>query len=288
MAEVAPLVAPMVWRRVSQTTGDLTIPPEVGDRVTLKDIFILGGADGDYIDITVGGVAKLRLLQTYLDLHMVQALAYTGRKLGILGILKELIPDFPELYAAHDENLVIHPSATYTQLDAYYTREPVPDPDVKTLPGGSQAVVNPYIYWLTHGVLADVDGDYPFDTAWMQTGMRTLVSGGKVQATEQFDLWALILANETASTDSHLDRIKFMDEQTPMFTPEDAAGLSVDPDIGNELKLDLADRKIFLLDEAYLLGRDHRYTIEMTYDFITASRAAGQYKLGLVGIHRVL
>ena len=111
---------------------------------------------------------------------------------------------------------------------------------------------------------------------------------GQVKSTEQFDLAAIICGNNSVSTDTHLDRVKLIDEGVMIGTPETQEGFLVDPASGNELQCDLLYKRIFMLPAVYPMGKGHKYGIKYDVDVVTASRAAGYYKLGLVGVHRQL
>jgi len=287
-APAPPLVAPTDFRRIRSTTSPLTIKAKSGYRHRLIDVFVGTPVDGEYVEINIAGRGKIRLYQTFQDSKLVQALPYGYLQYGALRFLKYLIPDLPDLNAAQDEDLVIVATGAFGAIDAYYTEMKEADVSSYSLPGGSAAVLNPHIYWLSHDVAWGVDGTFDFNSALMPIGVRSLVSKGQVKASEEFTLYAIVLGNEAASTDSHVDAIKIWDEQTMLFTPDDGSGLQVDPALGNELKVDIGVPTIWKLRDPYVLGRDHKYTIQALFDFITTSRAAGRYKLGLVGVHRIL
>ena len=283
------IVEPTRWMQRSVTTGDLVIPSRIGRRTFLTDLFVSGLAAEQYLDIYIGTRWMLRLYPTTLDSILVDTPVETPEGLGCLSRLKRDIPGWVDLYAAHDEDITIRASAAYTSLMAYFRREEVPAPGVKTDPGGSQCMVRNYIYWLSHSATITADGvNQPFDLALMPVGARTLVDNEQVKGTEQFDLVAIVLGNEVNSTDTHLDRVKMIDEGVMIGTPETQDGFLVDPNSGNELQMDVLHGRMFKLPEIYLLGKGHRYRFLYDVDHITSSRAAGHYKLGFIGVHRQL
>ena len=285
----AALVEPTRWRRDSVTTGDLVIPPQIGHVNRLLDVFVSGMAAGNWIDIIVGTTWKLRVFNAVLDSIMVDTPVETPQQCGFLSWMRKLIPEWPIIYAAHDEYLMIRPSAPYTRLAAYYLREPVAAPSDKTQPGGSQARVEGQVFWMSHSIPLAADWiELPFDLKLLPPEMYTLVDGSQVKQERQLDLHGIIFGNEADALDSHMDRIKICDERTMLFTPETQDGLEVSPDAGNELQCDVLHERIFKLHEPYIMGKGHRYTFRGDFDYITTTRAAGRYVLGLVGIWRAL
>lgn len=267
----------------------MTISPKIGRNTILKDLFISGHTAEDYIDIEVGGRHMLRVYIETLDCLLIDKGDVRPQNLGFLSWLREIIPGWAELYAAHDEDLVITPSGTYTALTAWYDRVEVPSPGDKTKPGGSQCKVMNHIYWLSHSGTISADAtDASFNHNLLPAGVRSLVDDGQVKNTEQFDLAAILCGNNNTSTDTHLDRVKLIDEGVMIGTPETQEGFLVDPASGNELQLDLLYKRIFKLPEVYVLGKGHKYGIKYDVDYVTTTRAADYYKLGLIGIHRQL
>ena len=288
-AAPAALVEPTKWRRTSVATGNLVIDPQIGHVNRLLDVFVSGMAASNYLDIYLGTTWKLRLYNYLLDSISVDSPVETPQQCGFLSWMRKLIPEWPVLYACHDEKITIRPSASYTRLTAHYLREAVAAPADKTLPGGSQAKVEGQCFWMTHSGNLTADAlNVPFDVKWVPDEMYTLVDGSQVKQERQLDLHGLIFGNESDSLDSHVDRIKITDERTMLFTPETQDGLEVDPAAGNELQCDILHERFFKLYEPYILGKGHRYGFKFDFDYITTTRAANRYVLGLVGIWRVL
>ena len=283
------LAEPTKWRRTSVATGNLVIDPQIGHVNRLLDVFVSGMATSNYLDVFIGTTWKLRLYNWLLDSVLVDTPVETPQQCGFLSWMRKLIQEWPVLYACHDEKITIKPSASYTRLTAYYLREPVAAPADKTQPGGSQARVEGQCFWMTHmGSLAADALDVRFDKKLMPPEMYELVDGSQVKQERQLDLHGLIFGNESDSSDSHVDRIKLLDERVILFTPETQDGLEVDPDAGNELQCDVLHERFFKLHEPYIMGKGHRYGFRFDFDHITTTRAANRYVLGLVGIWRAL
>ena len=283
------IVEPTDWRRKTTTSGAMTISAKIGRRAILKDIFISGHTIEDYLDIAVGGRHMLRLYIETLDCLMIDKGDVRPDNLGFLSWLKQIIPGWVDIYAAHDENIVITPSGTYTAMTAWYDHPEVADPGVKTHPGGSQCKVMNHIYWLSHTAAITADGlKQGWDKNLLPAGVHSLVDEGQVKYTEQFNLGAIICGNNNVSTDTHLDRVKLIDEGVMIGDPVDQEGFLVDPASGNELQCDLLWKRIFKLPEPYMFGKGHKFGIKYDVDHVTTNRAAGYYKLGLVGVHTQL
>jgi len=285
----AAIVTPTRWQRVTTTSGALTIKPKIGRHTVLKDIFIAGASAEDYIDIEIGSRHMLRIYVETLDCILIDKGDVRPQNLGFLSWVKSLVPDWADLYAAHDEDLVITPSGSYTALTAWYDRVEATAPGDKTLPGGSQCKVMNHIYWISHSGTISADAtDASFDYNLLPAGVHSLVDDGQVKNTEQFDLTAIVCGNNNVSTDTHLDRVKLIDEGVMIGTPETQEGFLVDPASGNELQADILYKRIFRLPEPYILGKGHKYGIKYDVDHVTTNRSAGYYKLGLIGVHRQL
>jgi len=281
------LVPPTKWTRKSVTTGTLKLDAETGHRHTLLDVPITGLGARETVDVNVGGKYLFRVFSSYGDLRLTAKTGEVEDNVSGLGFLKKRIPELPLPYAAHDEDLVLEPSATYTILSGYYWDEEVPDAGRKDLEGGTQAAKYPLSLYATHSASLSSTGTYSFDTALNPTGYDALRDQDRVAGNKRYTIYAIGFgAAKNAGT--KFTRLHIFDEATELFC-EANEGLYVDIDNGNELLLDCVAGKIFKLKEPYVFLPYHRITLKADGIFDgTNTLAARSCVVALIGVGEVV
>jgi len=293
---VLPSNRPPWLQRRGTTTATLTIPARTGHRRILRDVFVQGGAAGDYIQISVGNIVLNRIYPNLTQAILVQTLAGKVGIRGLLSWLGTLIPDFPYPNASEDEDITIAHSGSPTRIDAYFEDVTEGDVRTKTLPGGSLSTRHFMILNMSNAVALAADGEFGFAALNMPSGLSpftgdtTLATDARrMAAGQRFTVYIIAGDFPSPGGTASVERVYIYDEQIMLFTSENAEGLFVDPLVVNELAFDLDPLEGFILPQPYILEPNRLYTLRGYFDYDGANQAAiGSQRLFLIGIREYI
>lgn len=292
VAELPTNKPPTLQQRTS-TTATLTIPSRTGHRRILKDIFVKATTSG-YIDVSVGNVTLFRIYDNLAQAQLIADPSVKYGRLGFLNFLSTIIPDFPFPNAAQDEDIIITRSAAPTLMKAVFEDQTGVDAVTKTVTGGSMSLRHFLPIILKNNSDIEGTGEYEFDALDLPSGLSPfaespdIITGGRhIPTGQRYTIYAIAGDFPTVgtTTKSKTTRVYIRDEQIMLFTSENAEGILVDPEIGNELAFNLSPLKAFILPEPYVMLPNRLFTFK-GYAFHNGSDdlPAGSQKLILLGI----
>jgi hypothetical protein len=283
-------------QRRGTTVSPLIIPSRIGHRRTLKDIFIKESTGGGQIDISVGNTTKLRIRANLAQAILLQAQNGKMGRLGFMGVLATMIPEFPFPTATQDEDITITYTAVgasaLTRIDAYFEDITEGDLTTRSLPGGSESKIDFMVLNMYNNALIDGTETYFFDNLDVPIGASPfsegsdLVTGGRrMSAGEQFTLYALAADVPSPGGTSRTTRTHIFDEFIELFTSENNEGLFVDPTVVNELAFDLDPAEYFSLPTPYVFASNRLFNFKGDFTHDGANDAAAEsQKIFLIGI----
>lgn len=286
---------PAKLQRRGTTASPLIIPARNGHRRVLKDLFVQESTGGGRVDISVGNVTKLRLRTNLAQAIMTQALSGRNRRLGFLGYIASLVPNFPFPNASQDEDITITYTAVgasaLTRIDAYYEDITTGDVVSKSLPGGSQNEIDFVVLNLYNTAAITGTAAYDFDKLDEPVGVSPFTESPNIQTgarrmspQQKFTVYAVAADVPAPGVGSKTTRVHIFDEKIELFTSENNEGLMVDPEVVNELGFDLDPLEGFVLDEPYVFEPNRLYSFIGDYTHAGANATAESQKLFIVGI----
>ncbi len=286
---------PAKLQRRGTTASPLIVPARNGHRRVLRDLFVQESTGGGRIDIAIGNVTKMRLRTNLAQAIMTQALSGRNRRLGFLGYIATLIPNFPFPNAAEDEDITLTYTAVgasaLTRIDAYY--EDVTEGDVKSksLPGGSLNDTDFVVLNLYNTAAVTATQSYDFDKLDEPVGVSPFTESPNIQTGarrispgQKFTVFAIAADVPSPGAGDKTTRVHIFDEKIELFTSENNEGLLVDPEVVNELGFDLDPLEGFVLDEPYVLSPNRLYSFSGDYTKAAVNAAAESQKLFLIGL----
>jgi len=297
---IQPSNKPQDMQRRGTTVSPLIIPSRIGHRRTLKDIFVKESTGGGYIDISVGNVTKIRIRTNLAQAILIQAQNGKMGRLGFIGVLASMIPDFPFPTATQDEDITISyvavGASALTRIDAYFTDQTEGDVITRNLPGGSESRTDLMILNMYNNAAISATGNFFFDNLDVPIGASPfsegvdIVTGGRrMSAGDKFTLYALAADVPSPGGTSRSTRTHIFDEFIELFTSENNEGLFVDSTVVNELAFDLDPAEYFSLPTPYVMEPNRLFNFKGDFTHDGANDAAAEsQKLFLIGIRERL
>ncbi|RLI83104.1 MAG: hypothetical protein DRP01_09335 [Archaeoglobales archaeon] len=268
---------------VSNAT-ELEISPEINKRKFLIDFGISTPSSGQYVDIYVGGSPILRIYEQLGDCKLIDAIYPVDSILGFWKFLEKHGIKWPLINAAQDQKLTLKFSEAKTLIEAWILEQKGGDVDSHNLPGGSDATVIPYIFWVTHSSDIAETKTVSLDKAYAPTGLPKLADGEYLDRGYRFRLQSIIFA-ASKSGSSKPTRLHIWLGDYEIYSPKEHKGIVVDPDYWNTCKLDVTADRIFVLPDELVIPDNIliRLLMDVTYDG-TNTITKETLWLGLLGI----